>query len=224
MPWRKELADVARKTGHHVIEVPGWRTRGHGGQPAVHGIVMHHTAGRDDMHVVRDGRPGLSGPLSHFWLGRTGAIYVVAAGHCNHNAPSTSPHHTNSASIGIEAENTGYEPWPDVQLDAYLALVVELCREFGLPASRVKGHWEVNRGKIDPRGINMSRFRAAVAARLEGEDVSAHDILHGRHILMNKGTKSEERVSVAYYLQHLESEQDKMIAILGEIRDKLAQL
>lgn len=170
MPWLKNLANVARRTGFPVVEVSGWKTRGHGPQPFVYGIVAHHTAGRDDLHIVRDGRPGLDGPLSHFWLRHDGTIYVVAAGKCWHNAPSTSLHHDNSHSIGIEAENDGRSPWPDVQLRAYEALCAELCRAYKLPASAVKGHKEVNTGKVDPHSINMNAFRAAVARRLKGDD------------------------------------------------------
>jgi N-acetyl-anhydromuramyl-L-alanine amidase AmpD len=167
MPWLTQLADIARRTGHPVIECPGWKQRGHGPQPSVEGIVCHHTAGRDDLHVVRDGRPGLTGPLSQFWLRRDGTIFVVAAGRCWHNAPSTSAHHGNSAALGIEAENNGHEPWPAMQMDAYVALCAALCRAFKLPASRVKAHREVNTGKVDPHGIDMGDFRAAVDQLLD---------------------------------------------------------
>ncbi|MEV0149671.1 peptidoglycan recognition family protein [Nonomuraea sp. NPDC050733] len=167
MPWLTQLADVARRTGFPVTEVGGWKSRGHGQQPAVEGVVCHHTAGWNDRHVVVHGRPGLDGPLSHFWLQHTGRIWVVAAGRCWHNAPSTSGHHMNSTSIGIEAENDGHTPWPDVQLDAYHALCAELAREFGLPASRVCGHKEVNRQKVDPHSLNMTSFRSRVAALIK---------------------------------------------------------
>lgn len=178
MRWLTQLADVARRTGHPVIEVPGWRTRGHGPQPAVEGIVCHHTAGWNDLHVVRDGRPGLSGPLSQIWLRRDGTIFVVAAGRCWQNAPSTSALHDNSSAIGIEAENDGRAPWPARQLDAYRKLCAELCREFGLSAARVKGHKEVNRSKSDPHSIDMDVWRADIAHLIAGEDddVSAKDV------------------------------------------------
>lgn len=174
MPYLTQLANVARRTGCPVTEVPGWKGRGHGPQPEVEGIVCHHTAGPaaggdyPSLAVVRDGRPGLDGPLSQFGLGRSGRIYVIAAGRCWHNAPSTSPHHRNDTSLGIEAENDGKQPWPAVQLDAYKKLVAELCREYGLPASRVKGHKEVNTQKPDPHGIDMGDFRTAVAVLIRG--------------------------------------------------------
>jgi hypothetical protein len=173
MPWLTRLATVARRTGFPVIEVDGWKSRGHGPQPEVAGIVCHHTAGPaaggdyPSLRVVRDGRPGLDGPLSQYGLGRSGTIYVIAAGRCWHNAPSTSPHHDNSSSIGIEAENNGRQSWPVAQLLAYRRLSAELCREYGLPASRVKAHREVNTGKPDPHSIDMDGFRADVAQLLD---------------------------------------------------------
>jgi hypothetical protein len=181
VPYLTQLAEVARRTGYPVTEVSGWKSRGHGPQPYVRGIVCHHTAGASgggdypSLGVVRDGRPGLDGPLSHFGLGRSGRIYVIAAGRCWHNAPSTSSDHTNSNSLGIEAENDGRQSWPEVQLDSYKRLCAELCGEFGLPASRVKGHKEVNTEKPDPHSIGMTAFRADVARLIEGDDMPLTD-------------------------------------------------
>ncbi|GAA0969677.1 N-acetylmuramoyl-L-alanine amidase [Acrocarpospora macrocephala] len=185
MPYLTSLAAVARRTGFPVTEVAGWTSRGHGPQPAVRGIVCHHTAGPaaggdyPSLAVVRSGRPGLAGPLSQFGLGRSGRIYVIAAGRCWHNAPSTSGLHTNSASIGIEAENNGSQPWPEPQLDAYRRLCAELCKEYGLPASAVKAHREVNRGKPDPHGVNMADFRLAVARLMVGEQEPELEVRDG---------------------------------------------
>ncbi|MFD0854605.1 N-acetylmuramoyl-L-alanine amidase, partial [Actinomadura adrarensis] len=162
-----------------VTEVAGWKNRGREAQASVDGIVCHHTAtpgtsgDYPSLVVVRDGYSGLPGPLSHFGIGRSGRIYVIAAGRCNHNAPSTSSYHTNSRSIGIEAENNGRSPWPAVQLDAYRRLCAELCKEFGLPASRVKAHREVNSSKPDPHSINMATFRADVARLMSAGGSSA---------------------------------------------------
>ncbi|MEU6719046.1 peptidoglycan recognition family protein [Nonomuraea sp. NPDC046802] len=162
MPYLTQLADVARRTAYPVTEVAGWQSRGHGPQPEVKGIVCHHTAGPPgggdypSLAVVRDGRPGLDGPVSQFGLGRSGHIYLIAAGRCWHNAPSTSAAHANSSSLGIEAENDGTQPWPDVQKEAYVRLCAELCREFRLPASRVKAHREANAAKPDPHSIDVN--------------------------------------------------------------------
>lgn len=187
MPYLTNLAAIARKTGYTVVEVPGWRTRGHGPMSGVAGVVCHHTAGWNDMHVVRDGRPGLAGPLSQFWLSRSGTIYVVAAGRCWQNAPSTSANHMNHNSIGIETENDGRTPWPSKQLDSYKKLCAELCKAFGLSASRVVGHKEVNRGKIDPHSINMNNFRRDVADLMKAPEQTWTDKLMKNLPTINPG-------------------------------------
>ena len=172
MPYYTGLARVARRTGYPVIEVPGWKTRGHGPMKGCKTLVAHHTAGaaRGDypsLPVVRDGRAGLAGPLSQFGLGRSGTIYVIAAGLCWHTGETWTTSQSNSQAIGIEAENTGTgaEPWPDVQMDAYVKLLSELCKEFGLPVTAVMGHREIAKPKgrkPDPRGIDLDELRAAV--------------------------------------------------------------
>ncbi|NIH72203.1 N-acetylmuramoyl-L-alanine amidase [Auritidibacter ignavus] len=164
------LARVARKTGYPVVEVKGWKRRGYGQMSGARSVMCHHTAGPRNgnypsLGVVRDGRPGIPGPLAHYGLGRDGTIYVIAAGRANHAGKVSHTNYTNSYSIGIEAENTGRgEQWGSAQMDAYVKLCAELCKEFRLDMSRVIGHKEaaVPRGrKVDPT-FNMTTFRNAV--------------------------------------------------------------
>ena len=77
--WLEFLADAARLSGYPVIEVDGWRRRGHGEMRLCEGVVGHHTAtpasakgNYPSLAVVRDGRAGLAGPLSALGLGRDG--------------------------------------------------------------------------------------------------------------------------------------------------------
>src|SRR5690625_4164771 len=151
MPYLTGLAHVARRTGVPVTAVGVGKARGHGPQPNTPGRAGRHTAvqpgGGDypSLHSARDSYSGLPGPLSHFGLGRSGRIYVIAAGRCYHNAPSTSSNHTSSHSIGIEAENDGSQPWPAEQVEAYHRLCAELCAAYDIPVSEVRGHKEVNK-------------------------------------------------------------------------------
>ncbi len=38
-----DLADILRKAGLNVVEVSGWKTRGHGVMRSVKSIIYHHT-------------------------------------------------------------------------------------------------------------------------------------------------------------------------------------
>src|SRR4051812_9932387 len=83
------LADTLRNAGLSVIEQPGWQSRGRAEMGEVKGAICHHTAGaatgdHPSLSTVENGRPDLPGPLSHLFLSRSGAFYVLAAGRCNH--------------------------------------------------------------------------------------------------------------------------------------------
>ena len=172
------LADILRNAGLNVVEVSGWKTRGHGQMNSVKSILVHHTAGPatgdfPSLAVVRDGRPDLAGPLSQLGLGRTGTWYVIAAGLSYHAGKTIDDSlYSNGNSIGIEAEgtgvpstNTGHAYWPEVQYQSYVRGVKALRIAFGVPAARVLGHKEAASPlgrKIDPN-FSMAEFRAAIA-------------------------------------------------------------
>lgn len=173
VPW---LADAARLTGYPVAELSGWKSRGHGGMTSVEGVVCHHTAGPKtgeypSLQVVRDGRAGLPGPLANLGIGRSGTIYVVAAGLAYHAGVSSWAGYSdlNYRFLGIEAESTGLGTgdWTPEQLDCYPRLVAALLYYMRRNASRACAHRECAPGrKIDPTGIDMPAFRARVGQML----------------------------------------------------------
>lgn len=171
MPWYTGLDRVAKSTGRPVELVDGWETHGHGPMNSVKSIICHHTAGPNNgknypsYNTVRNGRPGLPGPLAQLGIGRDGTIYVFGAGVAYHAGKVTSTKYNNWNALGIEAENNGTgEKWGDELMESYVLLVRALIDEFKLPLSAVLGHKEVckPRGrKIDPN-FDMDEFRAAV--------------------------------------------------------------
>lgn len=170
MPYLTDLADACRASGLKVVEIGGWQHRGHASFRGVTAIVPHHTAGpargeAPSLNVVTHGRPGLSGPLSQIVLGRSGTVYVVAAGVAWHAGRTWHTWQDNYHSIGIEAEATGRDPWPAVQYDAYVRLARALADHYRVPYGRVVAHKEVAKPagrKIDPN-FDMGAFRNAVA-------------------------------------------------------------
>lgn len=173
------LADVARDAGLDVVEVDGWKTRGRTYctmRPK--GVVCHHTAGpktgdMPSLNLLIVGRKGLPGPLSQYGLGRSGKVYVVAAGTSNHaGAGGWKNLDSNCDVVGIEAENTGDEPWPKKQLGAYVVLVAAICDQLGIATSMVAAHKEWAPGrKPDPHSINMDEFRQWVGDMRSGTAV-----------------------------------------------------
>jgi hypothetical protein len=181
------LPEVLRNAGLEVIEVDGWQGRGRSFSRPIAGIVHHHTAtpatAKGDypsLGVVRDGRSDLPGPLAQLGLGRSGTVYVIAAGIANHAGVGHWPGILgNSDTIGIEAEHPGTtsHPWPTVQLAAWYRLAAALSDHLGLPTDRNIGHKEWAPGrKVDPIGLDMHAFRRAVdAIREEPDDMKPPD-------------------------------------------------
>ena len=181
MTYCTGLARVLRDAGLKVVEVPGWKTRGHGGMGTIKGILAHHTAGPHQsrassnypsLAVVRDGRSGLPGPLAQLGIGYDGTWYVIAAGLAYHSGKVDNPAYGNTHALGIEAENPGDgSAWPKAQYESYVRGVAALIAEWG-GKIQVRGHKEaaVPRGrKIDPT-FDMGRFRSDVAKVNLGEN------------------------------------------------------
>src|SRR4051812_15464697 len=174
------LADAARATGYRVVEVGGWRTRGHGGMRLVEGVVGHHTATAasapgdyPSLGIVTNGRSDLAGPLCNLGLGRDGTIYVVAAGVGWHAGASAWAGYTdlNDEFLGIEAESPGHGEWTAAQRDCYPKLVGSLLKYMSRTASRYAGHKDVclpKGRKPDPVGIDTAWMQRTAAAFMSG--------------------------------------------------------
>lgn len=200
------LADVVRTSGLPVVEVSGWKTRGHGQMTSVEAIVCHHTAGPatgdyPSLRVVRDGRSGLPGPLSQLGLGRSGTVYVIAAGVCYHAGATFQTWQNNWHAIGIEAEATGTTTWPKVQYDAYVKLCAALRRGYDVPNARVLGHKEVAKpaGRKPDPNFNMDTFRRQVAEAYakpttEDDDMSAEQYNNLMAQVKSEGSATRQEV------------------------------
>src|SRR5690242_7925281 len=132
-----------------VVETSGWKSRNHGSMGGVRSIVCHHTAGPTSgnypsLNTVMNGRPDLKGPLAQLGLARDGSVYVISNGVSWHaGATINDSVYGNTWAIGIEAENSGSQPWREVQVNAYAKLCALLCKHYGIPVSNVKGHKEI---------------------------------------------------------------------------------
>jgi N-acetyl-anhydromuramyl-L-alanine amidase AmpD len=182
--WRGDpvwLADVLRAEGLHVVELPGWKDRGHGDFQDIRGVMVHHT-GSDSATAesIAEGRADLPGPLAQLHIARDGTVTVVAAGVAWHAGVGMYPwlpaNMGNWHMIGIECANTGTGPtaphrtnWPDAQYFALVGSCAAICRRLGEAAARTIGHKEYAgraQGKWDPGAIDMDRLRCDIAAQI----------------------------------------------------------
>ncbi len=118
-------------------------------------VVLHYTTNETADAAIRT----LTNPerevSAHYLVSREGRIIqLVDEAHRAWHAGAAywaGNRDVNSASIGIELDNTGREPFPDEQIEALLALLADLRTRYGIPPENVVGHSDVAIGrKVDP--------------------------------------------------------------------------
>jgi N-acetylmuramoyl-L-alanine amidase len=118
-------------------------------------VILHHTS--DD--TVEQALHSLTNPLrevsAHYLIARDGRIIQLVderarawhAGESKWGADTD----INSASLGIELDNNGHEPFPEAQISALLRLLADIEARYHIPAANFLGHADVAPGrKTDP--------------------------------------------------------------------------
>jgi N-acetylmuramoyl-L-alanine amidase len=118
-------------------------------------VVIHATS--DD--TVDEALRTLTDPVrqvsAHYLIGRDGEVFQLVderarawhAGESKWGAGTD----LNSVSLGIELDNNGDEPFPDVQISALLTLLDSIRERYHIPAANYVGHSDVApRRKVDP--------------------------------------------------------------------------
>lgn len=123
-------------------------------------IVLHYTeqdSAEQSLQTLRTRNAG--GPVSsHYLVGDDGTIYqLVADAHRAWHAGGGrwgTITDLNSASIGIELDNNGREPFSEPQVEALLRLLDDLTSRLRIPRSQVIGHSDLAPSrKIDPGAL-----------------------------------------------------------------------
>ena len=118
-------------------------------------VVLHHSSNDTAERALTTLTNSAREVSAHYLIGRDGTIYYLVdelarAWHAGHSywAGNTD---VNSASIGIELDNNGDEPFSDAQITVLLALLADLKARYRIPAANFLGHGDVApRRKADP--------------------------------------------------------------------------
>jgi N-acetylmuramoyl-L-alanine amidase len=118
-------------------------------------VVIHHTSDDTADQALRTFANPLRAVSAHYLVGRDGAIFQLVderarawhAGESKWGADTD----LNSASLGIELDNNGREPFPDAQVSALLRLLSDIRERHHIPTANFLGHADVApRRKTDP--------------------------------------------------------------------------
>lgn len=166
------LADVLRGAGLTVIEMPGWKQRGHGDFGEIWGSMYHHTGSNGTTaEYCRDGRPDLAGPICNVHVNRQGHMTMVAAGVAWHGGSGAyrgiQRNAANWHTIGFEVQYDGKDITP-AQREAMVVAMAAISAFLQRSAlESVVGHREYSdQGKWDPGNVNMDDVRARVQRQI----------------------------------------------------------
>ncbi len=118
-------------------------------------VIIHATSNDTAEQALRTLTDPLRRVSAHYLIGRDGRIYQLVDERARawHAGESKWGAHTdlNSLSLGIELDNNGEEPFPDVQISALLRLLNGIHERYRIPAANYLGHADVApRRKVDP--------------------------------------------------------------------------
>ena len=118
-------------------------------------VIIHATSDDTAEQALRTLTDPQRRVSAHYVIGRDGAVYQLVderarawhAGESKWGADTD----LNSASLGIELDNNGDEPFPDMQISALLTLLQGMQERHRIPAANFLGHGDVApRRKVDP--------------------------------------------------------------------------
>lgn len=118
-------------------------------------VVIHHSGDDDVAETLRTFADPIRAVSAHYLIGRDGTLYQLVderarawhAGESRWGALTD----LNSASLGIELDNNGDEPFAEDQIAALLELLADIKKRHGIPTANFLGHADVAPArKADP--------------------------------------------------------------------------
>ncbi len=140
--------------GHGAL----WRPSPNFDQRRPNFVILHHTTNETVAKALRTLTDPQRQVSAHYIIGRTGERYqlVDEASRAWHAGESWWGGNTdlNSASIGVELDNTGDEEFTEAQITELLLLLDELRSRYRIPTENILGHGDIApTRKVDPSAL-----------------------------------------------------------------------
>lgn len=118
-------------------------------------VIIHHTAQNSVEHTLKTFTLKRTSVSSHYVISDNGEIYQMLNDYYRgwHAGTGKWGNDTdlNSASIGIELDNNGYEPFSEEQIASLIDLLGVLKKRHGIPTANFIGHSDIAPSrKVDP--------------------------------------------------------------------------
>lgn len=110
-------------------------------------VIIHHTSNDGAEHALSTLTDPLRRVSAHYLVARDGTIYYLVDEHARawHAGDSYwgGSRDLNSASVGIELDNNGEEPFSEPQIESLLRLLADLKERYKVPTANFLGHGDV---------------------------------------------------------------------------------
>jgi len=110
-------------------------------------IIIHHTAQDSLKQTLKTFTLAETQVSAHYVISDDGRVVHMLNDYLRawHGGNSSWGKNTdiNSASIGIELDNNGTEPFSEVQINSLLALLTKLKKDYNIPAQNILGHSDI---------------------------------------------------------------------------------
>lgn len=118
-------------------------------------VVIHHTAQNSCDQTLKTFTTKESNVSAHYVICKNGTIYHMLNDYLRawHGGIGKwgNINDINSSSIGIELDNNGFEPFPEMQINSLLLLLDTLKKRYIIPAANFIGHADIApTRKVDP--------------------------------------------------------------------------
>jgi N-acetylmuramoyl-L-alanine amidase len=128
-------------------------------------VILHHTSDANAGQALGTLTRPAAEVSAHYLVARDGTLYYLVdeLKRAWHAGPAYwgAGLDMNSASIGIELDNDGAEPYAGAQIEVLLQLLADLKERYRIPAANFIGHGDIAPGrKVDP-GLNFPWRRLA---------------------------------------------------------------
>jgi N-acetyl-anhydromuramyl-L-alanine amidase AmpD len=118
-------------------------------------VIIHHTAQDSLAQTIKTFTLTRTQVSSHYVIGRDGKVVQMLNDYLRswHAGRGRWGNDTdlNSASIGIELDNNGFEPFTERQIESLLVVLKRLKTKYSVPTANFIGHSDIAPGrKVDP--------------------------------------------------------------------------
>jgi N-acetylmuramoyl-L-alanine amidase len=183
-------------------------------------IIIHHTAQDSLAQTLKTFTTTKPQVSAHYVIADDGKVVQMVNDYLRawHGGNSSWGKNSdiNSASIGIELDNNGFEPFSDKQIISLLALLTKLKKDYNIPAQNIIGHSDIAPSrKTDPSKLFPWKLLA-----LNGFGIWPDDIMEPAPVNFNTeqalriigyNTKNLSAAIAAFKLHFIQTEVDSVL-------------